>query len=64
MILFDSLLYIHGKQLRSCLDDQLLNLISWASLLGAVYQYLVPILLPETDNLLCLNQQKREISFP
>ena len=26
----------------------------------AVYQYLVPILLPETDNLLFMNQQNRE----
>ena len=31
-----------------------------ASLPEAVYQYLVSILLPVTDNLLSLNQRKRE----
>ena len=30
---------------------------------GVVYQYLVPILSPETENLQFLNQQKREIIF-
>ena len=36
----------------------------WASLPEAVYPYLVPIVSLETDNLLFLNKQKREINFP
>ena len=62
-VLFDFLLYIHSKHLRSRQDGQLPH-CSWASLPQAVYQYLVPILLPVTDNLLFLNQGKREIIFP
>ena len=53
------MLNVHGKQLRSCWDGQLLN----HSLLEAVYQYLVPILSPVTDIMLFLNQRKRVISF-
>ena len=41
-----------------------LTTCSRASLPEAVYQYLVPILLAETDNFLFLNQRKREIIFP
>ena len=33
---------------------------SWASLPEAAYEYKMPILSPETDNLLFLNQQKRD----
>ena len=36
---------------------------SWASLPDVIYQYYVLILMPVTDNLLFLNQRKREI-FP
>ena len=55
-------LYVESKQLRSCQDGQLLLKphFSWASLPVAVYQNKVSILLPVTDNLLFLNQQKRE----
>ena len=44
--LFDLMLYLHGKQLRSCREDQLLNHTSWAGLPEAVYHYLVSILSP------------------
>ena len=44
---FDLMLYIHGKQLRSFQDGQLLN----HTVPQAVYKYLVLILLPITDNL-------------
>ena len=68
----------HGKQLRSCRDCQLPshtvpgqnNYMEGsgsakynASLPETVYQYLVPILSPVTDNLLFLNQWKREIFY-
>ena len=36
------------------------SVCSWASLPEAVYQYLVPILLPVTDTLFFLNRQKRK----
>ena len=62
--LFNLLLHVHGKQLRSCHDGQLLNhTVPWQAFLS-VYQYLVPILLPVTDNLLFLNLRKSEIFFP
>ena len=61
-VLFDFLFYVHSKHLRSRQDGQLPH-CSWASLPEAVYQYLVPILLPVTDNLLFLNQRKRVIIF-
>ena len=61
--LFDLLLYVHGKYLRSCRGGQFLN-HTVPKHPEAVYQYLVPILSPETDNLLLLNQRKRGINFP
>ena len=43
--LFDLLLYVQGKQLRSCQDRQLsLPYCSWTSLPEEVYKYLVYIL--------------------
>ena len=63
--LFDLLLYIQGEQLRSCWDTQLLNhtvpgQAFWKQLTST---YLVPILLPVSDNLLFFNQVKREFFF-
>ena len=50
------MLYVHGKQLWSCLDGQLPNHTVPA-------QYLVPNLSSVTNNLLFLNQRKSEIIF-
>ena len=48
--LFDLLLYVHGKQLRLCWDDQLFNHTDpGQASLETVYQYLEPIRSPETD---------------
>ena len=51
---FDSLLYVHVKQLRSCRDGQLLNHTVPGQTSHGVYHYLVPILLPVTRNLFFL----------
>ena len=62
LLCFDLLLYVHGKQLGSCRDSPLLNrtvprLVSRRQFTT----YLVPILLVSiTDNLIFLNQPKRE----
>ena len=58
--LFGLMLYVHGQQLRSCQDGQLISYphCSWASLPEARNQYLAHINSPLTDN--CLNQRKRE----
>ena len=58
--LFDLMLYLHSKQLRSCWDGQLLNK---GTVPGQAYHYSVHILLPVTDNLLFLNQPKRKINY-
>ena len=48
--LFGLMLYVHGKQLRSCGDGQLsYPHCSWASLPQAGYQYLAYIISPLTD---------------
>ena len=60
MALFDLRLYVQSKQLTSCQDGLLKPRCSWASLPLAAYQYKVSILLPVTDNMLFLNQGKRE----
>ena len=60
MALFDLRLYVQSKQLTSCQDGLLKPRCSWASLPPAAYQYKVSILLPVTDNMLFLNQGKRE----
>ena len=61
--LFDLMLYIYGKQLRSCQDGQLLNhTVTGQTSLGQ-FTSIVSILSPVTDNLLFLNQWKREIFF-
>ena len=63
--LIDLMLYVHSKQLRSCCNGQLLNhTFPGQAPTEAVHQYQVPILSPVTDNLLFLNQPKREIIFP
>ena len=55
------MLYAHGKQLRSCRDDQLSNPhCSRASLPQAGYQYLAHIISPLTGKMLFLNQRKRK----
>ena len=63
MFLFDLLLYIHGKQLWSCQDAQLLN----HTVPGQASNGSLPVqsarFLPVTDNLFFLIQQKREIFF-
>ena len=52
-ILFDLLLDVQGKQLGSYQDGQFLNhTVPEQAFLEAVYQYLVPILSPETENFL------------
>ena len=53
-LLFRKFCLIHGKELKSCRDGQLLN----HTVPEAVYKYSVPILSPVTDNLLFLNQWK------
>ena len=48
--LFGLMLYVHGKQLRSCRDGQLAYPhCSWASLPEAGYKYLAHIITPLTD---------------
>ena len=49
--LFDLVLYVHSKQLRSCQEVQLLNQIVSAQT-DAVYQYIAPIFQPVTGNFL------------
>ena len=59
--LFDLLLFVHGKKLRTChyghLVENYIGMViyiphcAWAGLLVAVYvKYFLPILLPVTDN--------------
>ena len=49
--LFGLMLYVYGKQLRSCRDCQLSDPhCSWASLPEAGYQYLAHLISPLTDN--------------
>ena len=63
-LFFRKMCLIHGKELLSNVASvsYLTTLFLRASLkpLEAVYQYLVPILSPVTDNLLFLNQRKGE----
>ena len=47
-------------RLRSCQEGQFLNHTSWASLLEAVYENLVPILLPETDKQYSMKERHSE----
>ena len=54
-------LNVHGKQLRSCWNGHYLITLFLGKPPRAVYQYLVPILLPVTENLLFLNKLKREM---
>ena len=62
--LFDLVLYIHGKQLRSCRDSQLLNHTVLRQVsqrqFTSIFCIFFNILLPVTENLLFLNQWKRE----
>ena len=60
--LFDLMLYVNGKQLRSCWDGH--TVLGQASRMQFTSISKVPILSPVTDNLLFLNQQKRENIFP
>ena len=52
-------LYLHCNQLTGHVMSVRVGSCSLATLPEAVYQYLEPILLPVTDNLLNLNQLKR-----
>ena len=54
---------VNAIQMRSCRDSYLKNNAPGKKLPEAGHQYLVPLLLPVTDNLLFLNQRKRE-KFP
>ena len=54
---------IHGKQLRSCRDGQLLNHTVPGQATWRQFTHLMYILSPVTDNLLFLNQWKRDY-FP
>ena len=59
------MLYVHGLQLRSCWDGQLLNHTVPGQ--GSRRQFTsikFPFFRQSTDNLLFLNQRQREIIFP
>ena len=61
LLCFDLLLYVHGKQMVSCRNSQLLNQTVPGQVsrrqLTSVY---CPFFWPVTDNLLFLNKRKRE----
>ena len=57
------MLYVHGKQLRSCWDSQLLNHTVPGQASQRQFTSIVSILSPATDNLLFLNQRMREFFF-
>ena len=60
------MLYVHGKQLRSCWDGQLLihTVHRQAFPSGGSLPVLSAHFFEITDNLLFFNQRKREIIFP
>ena len=60
--LFDLLLYVNCKQLKLCCDSQLLTLFLCKPPRGSLPVFST-YTLPGTDNLLFLNQWKREIFF-
>ena len=62
--LFNLMLNVHSKQLRSSLDDQLLNHTVLGQASRRQSTSIRRPFLPVTDNLLFLNQQKSEIIFP